>query len=115
MNDQHATGDAEIFSVFDKAQPVIHAALVSFYRFMEEEAEAFEETLLVWFERMARRNRSQRMPVSELRAQLLYVTCKYARTFQIARFKGIEPAEEKFTMALAQCPEEVAMELLNRL
>ena len=57
---------------------------------------------------MARRNASQKVPVSELRAQLLYVACKYARAFQIARFKGIEPAEETFTMALAQTPEEVA-------
>jgi hypothetical protein len=113
VNDQ-ATGDEEIFSVFDEALPVIHATLVSFYRFMAEEAEAFEDTLLVWFERMARRNASQKIPVSELRAQLLYVACKYARAFQIARFKGIEPAEEKFTMALAQTPEEVAAKLLHK-
>jgi hypothetical protein len=109
---RNVTGE-EIFSVFDEALPVIHATLVSFYRFMEEEAEAFEDTLLVWFERMARRN-AQKTPVSELRAQLLYVACKYARAFQIARFKGIEQAEEKFTMALAQTPEEVAAKLLNR-
>ncbi len=62
---RNATGE-EIFSVFDEALPVIHATLVSFYRFMEEEAEAFEDTLLVWFERMARRNASQKTPVSEL-------------------------------------------------
>ena len=41
MNFQ-TTGDEEIFSVFDEALPVIHATLVSFYRFMEEEAEAFD-------------------------------------------------------------------------
>jgi alkanesulfonate monooxygenase SsuD/methylene tetrahydromethanopterin reductase-like flavin-dependent oxidoreductase (luciferase family) len=114
MNGQ-ATGDEEIFSVFDEALPVIHVTLVSFYRFMEEEAEAFEDTLLVWFERMARRNASQKVPISELRAQLLYVACKYARAFQIARFKGIELAEENFTMALAQTPEEVAAKLLHKL
>jgi hypothetical protein len=110
-----AAGDAQIFSVFEEALPAIHATLVSFYRFMEEEAEAFEDTLLIWFERMARRNATQKIPVSELRAQLLYVACKYARAFQIARFKGIEPAEEKFTMALARAPEEVALELLDKL
>jgi len=104
----------ETLSVFDEALPVIHGTLVSFYRFMEEEAEAFEDTLRIWFERMARRNAAQRIPVTELRAQLFYVACKYARAFQIARFKGVEP-EEKFTMALAQAPEEVAAELLNKL
>ena len=114
MNEK-GTGDDEIFLVFDDVLPVVHATLVSFYRFMEEEAEAFEATLLVWFERMARRNASQRIPITELRAQLLYVACKYARAFQIARFKGIESAEENFTMALARTPEEVAMDLLDRL
>jgi hypothetical protein len=109
------SGDEEIFLVFDEALPVIHATLVSFYRFMEEEAEAFEETLFLWFERMARRNVSQRMPVADLRAQLLYVACKYARAFQIARFKGIELAEERLTMALVRTPEEVALELLEKL
>lgn len=107
-------GDATI-TVFEDVLPVIHATLVGFYRFMEEEAEAFEDTLLVWFERMARRNVSQRMPVAELRAQLLYVACKYARAFQIARFKGIGPAEEAFTMVLARTPEEVTAELLPKI
>ncbi len=105
----------EILSVFEEALPLIHATLVSFYRFMEEEAEAFEETLQIWFERMARRNATQRMPAVELRAQLLYVACKYARAFQIARFKGIDPSEEKLTMALARAPEEVVMDLLDRI
>jgi len=100
---------------FEEVLPVIHAALVSFYRLMEEEAEAFEETLAIWFERMARRSASQTTPPSELRAQLLYVACKYARAFQIARYKGIEPADERFTMALAQMPDEVAHELLRRI
>jgi hypothetical protein len=105
----------QILPVFEEALPVIHATLVSFYRFMEEEAEAFEDTLLVWFERMARRNASQKMPVAELRAQLLYVACKYARAFQIARFKSIGPSEESFTMVLARAPEEVAAELLGKI
>jgi hypothetical protein len=102
----------QAFLAFEEALPVIHATLVSFYRLMEE---AFEETLRVWFERMARRNASLATPPDELKAQLLYVACKYARAFQIARYKGIEPADERFTMALAQTPEEVAHELLRRI
>ena len=102
-------------TVFEDSLPAIHATLVGFYRFMEEEAEAFENTLRVWFERMARRNANAQMPVAELRAQLLYVACKYARAFQIARFKAIEPSEENFTMMLARAPEEVAADLLTKL
>jgi hypothetical protein len=102
-------------TVFEDSLPAIHATLVVFYRFMEEEAEAFENTLRVWFERMARRNANARTPIGELRAQLLYVACKYARAFQIARFKTIEPSEENFTMALARTPEEVAADVLSKL
>ncbi len=105
----------QVLAAFEETLPVIHAALVSFYRLMEEEAEGFEETLRIWFDRMARRNASQTTPPGELRAQLLFVACKYARAFQIARYKGIEPADERFTMALAQTPEEVAHELLRRI
>jgi len=102
-------------TVFEESLPAIHATLVVFYRFMEEEAEAFENTLRIWFERMARRNANAQTPVAELRAQLLYVACKYARAFQIARFKTIEPSEEQFTMALARAPEEVAADVLSKI
>ena len=106
---------AAVETVFEDSLPAIHATLVGFYRFMEEEAEAFENTLRLWFKRMARRNANAQTPVAELRAQLIYVACKYARAFQIARFKTIEPSEESFTMMLARTPEEVAADLLTKL
>lgn len=116
LNNMDSIGrEDEIHALLDEALPVIHATLVSYYRFIEEEAEAFEDTLCVWFGRVARRLGTSRTPPSELREQLLFVACKYARAFQIAKFKGIEPAQEEFTMALARPPEEVAVELLNRL
>jgi len=113
MSPQTVPAAAE--TVFEDSLPAIHATLVVFYRFMEEEAEGFENTLRVWFERMARRNANAQTPVAELRAQLFYVACKYARAFQIARFKTIEPSEENFTMALARAPEEVAADILSKL
>jgi hypothetical protein len=108
-------GSEGIRSVFGEALPVIHSTLIGVYRFMEEDAQAFEDTLGVWFERMGRRNASQRISASEMRAQLLYVACKYARAFQIARFKSIGTSEEEFTMTLARTPEEVAAELLQKI
>ena len=115
MDDNGSARDAEVYAVFEETLPILHATLVSYYRFVPEEAEAFEDTLGVWFYRVTRRPGSRRTPVPELRQQLLYVACKYARAFQIAKFRGIEPAQEEFTMALARPPEEVALELLNRL
>lgn len=115
MNENGSARVAEVCAVFEETLPVIHVTLVSYYRFVPEEAEAFEETLGVWFYRVTRRLSGHRTPVPELRQQLLYVACKYARAFQIAKFRGIEPAQEEFTMVLARAPEEVALELLNRL
>lgn len=115
MDEAGSDQDQQISSLFEDALPTIHATLVSYYRFMPEEAEAFQDTLYVWFNRMVRRLGSRRAPLHELREQLLFVMCKYARAFQIARFRGIEPAHEEFTMALARAPEEVTLELLSRI
>ena len=108
-------GEALVRGIFDETVPVIHSVLVSYYRFMEEEAQAFEGTLFVWFLRAARRLGSHQAPHSQLREQLLFVACKYARSLQIARFRGVEPSQEDFTMVLARPPEEVALELVTKL
>ena len=115
MDQTGSDQDRQLRCLFDEALPTIHSTLVLTYRFMPEEAEAFEDTLRVWFGRMARRLGSRAAPPSELREQLLFVMCKYARAFQIAKFRGIEPSQEEFTMTLARPPEEVALELLNRM
>lgn len=115
MDATGADNERELQSLFDEALPAIHRTLVLSYRFIPEEAEAFENTLRVWFGRMSRRLSGRRAVASDLREQLLFVTCKYARAFQIAKFRGIEPSHEEFTMTLARPPEEVALELLRRM
>ncbi len=115
MDGGRSDRDQEVYSIFDESLPVIHRTLVSYYRFVEEEAEAFEDTLCVWFHRVAQRLGNHRAAATELREQLLFVACKYARALQIAKFRGIEPAQEEFTLALARPSEEVALELLSRL
>lgn len=115
MDESASTREKESFDIFAEALPTIHDTLVAYYRFIEEEADAFENTLCVWFQRVARRLGACRTPPQELREQLIFVACKYARAFQIAKFRGIEPAQEDFTLALARPPEEVALELLSRL
>jgi hypothetical protein len=99
-------------SVLNDTLPVVHRTLVLYYRFMEEEAEAFEDVLTVWFHRLARRLTGRAPSSQELREQLLFVSCKYARAFQIAKFRGLGPSqEEELTLALARSPEEVAIAL----
>jgi hypothetical protein len=96
-------------SVLDDTLPVVHRTLILYYRFIEEEAEAFEDVLTVWLRRLVRRLGGRAASREDLRDQLLFVSCKYARAFQIAKFKGLEPSQEAFTLALARSPEEVAI------
>jgi hypothetical protein len=96
----------------DQVLPEIHEILVSFYRFIPEEAEAFENVLAVWHHRLARRAGLNRMSDSEVLTQLLLVTCKYARAFQLARHRGIDLTENPLAIALAQPAEEVAFRAL---
>ena len=103
-------GEVNPHLVLDEVLPLIHRTLVFYYRLMDEEAHAFEEVLSVWFQRLTRRT-GNRMSDRELRQQLLFVSCKYARAFQIARFRGLETAQTELTLALARPPEDVAIEL----
>ena len=114
MTEEILARDDRAYTVFQEALPLVHTVLVSYYRFMEEEAEAFEDTLCVWFHRLWRRSRGQQPNPQEFRSQLVFVACKYARAFQIAKYRGIEPEREQFTLMLARAPEEVALELLTK-
>jgi hypothetical protein len=112
MDDCTARADTA-FLVLDESLPVVHTALVSYYGFSDPEAEAFKDTLAVWFHRVIRRQTPRAQNPEELREQLLFVACKYARAFQLARstngsFDGGVPG------SLQTPPEEVALALLNR-
>jgi hypothetical protein len=103
----------DLYRVLDETLPVIHAALVGYYRFSEAESEAFQDTLCIWFHRVTRRAGSCNAPAAELREQVLFVACKYARAFQIARLQGAD-VEDDVNLTLNRAPEEVAVELLGR-
>jgi hypothetical protein len=95
--------------VLDESLPVIHAALTQYFGFSDAEAEAFKDTLAIWFHRVVRRCGGRLVEASELRQQLIFVACKYARAFQIAK------SEYGSETLPPQPPEEVAVALLNRL
>lgn len=104
----------DVFLVLDESLPVIHAALVGYYGFRDEEAEAFKDTLAVWFHRVTRRAGGAVRDSATLRDQLIFVACKYAGAFQIAKFQasGIsEDAPSEYTRPA----EEVALALLNQI
>jgi hypothetical protein len=113
-NDSPLHRREEMYVVLDESLPVIHAALLAYYGFEEEEAQAFEDTLCLWFHRVGRRTGIRGLPPRDLREQLLFVACKYARAFQIARSNnGTHPAAD--SVLSIRDPEDVAIELLGRI
>ena len=105
----------DVFLVLDESLPVIDAALVHFYGYGAAEAEAFKDTLAVWFHRVVRRSAGRTADVSELREQLLFVACKYARAFRLAQVNTGRVLEDDVTSAISRPAEEVAMALLHRI
>jgi len=103
------------YVILDESLPLIGTALISYYGFSESESEAFKDTLAVWFHRVTRRNGIRAIDAADLREQLLFVACKYARAFQLAKTDSIPFVNEQFASALQTPPEEVAMALLHRI
>jgi hypothetical protein len=101
-----------LYAVLDETLPIVHRMLVGYYGFSEADAEAFSDTLCVWFHRVSRRSSNRWLSTEDLREQLLFVACKYARAFQVARLNGEYP-NESLSIALSRAPEEVALELLS--
>ncbi|MEO8431018.1 MAG: hypothetical protein ABI592_05870 [Acidobacteriota bacterium] len=103
----------DIFEVLDESLPVIDAVLVQFYGYEAAEAEAFKDTLATWFHRVVHRPAGRAASASELREQLLYVACKYARAFRVAQVRTGGILKDDVTSAVAWPVEEVAMALLH--
>lgn len=108
-------GEESAFLVLDESLPVVHNALVSYYGFTDPEAEAFKDTLAVWFHRVIKRQPSRTLRPEELREQLLFVACKYARAFQLARSQNGLLIDNSMMGSLQVPAEEVALALLNHL
>jgi hypothetical protein len=109
------TRDEETYAVLDGSLPIIRSVLVRYYGFLEEEAAAFEETLCVWFQRVVKRQSARSVSPTDLRAQLIFVACKYARAFQIAKLSTLPGTSEEYRPPLARPPDEVAFEVISRL
>jgi len=109
------TATDEAYLVLDDSLPVIDAALVHLYGYAPSEAEAFKDTLSVWFHRVVRRSGGAVRDIGELRGQLLFVACKYARAFRLAQARSGEVLEGGVTSMVERPPGEVAVALLNRI
>ncbi|HEY6148383.1 MAG TPA: hypothetical protein VIZ69_11815 [Thermoanaerobaculia bacterium] len=110
-----ARAENEAYLVLDDSLPVIDAALVHLYGYAPSEAEAFKDTLSAWFHRVIRRSGGATRDVGELREQLLFVACKYARAFRLAQARTGEVLDRGVTSMVNRPPEEVAVALLNRI
>lgn len=105
----------EALVVLDDSLPVIDAALVHFYGYEQAEAEAFKDTLSVWFHRVIRRAGSPARDLAHLREQLLFVACKYAAAFRLAQARTGGVLDERWSLAAHRSPEEVAMAMLHQI
>lgn len=114
MSQDERHREAFAYSVLDATLPSIRVTLSGFYQLSEKECEAFEEVLCVWFRRLAKRLGRATDPLI-LREQLLFVACKYARAFQLAKARQGQHPEESLALALARSPEEIAWEISVRL
>lgn len=115
MDNEKRNASELVYVVLDETLPVIHTALVSYYGFSDSEAEAFKDTLAIWFQRVGRRANGRLPSSSDLREQLAFVACKYARALQLTKANSGLPIETGFAESLQTPPEEVAFALLNRL
>jgi len=104
----------EVDDLFERALPVIHSTLESYYRLTEREARSAEQDLYVWFHRYARRSGLTDTPIRSLRLSLLLAACQYGRSFQLWKHGGTE-LDESLGRALAREPQELASELAARM
>jgi hypothetical protein len=104
----------EVDDLFERALPVIHSTLESYYRMTEREARDAEHDLYVWFHRFTRRSGLAETPVRSMRLSLLLAACQYGRSFQLWKHGG-EDLDESLGRALAREPQELASELISRL
>ena len=112
MNNRGTRAD-EVDDLFERALPVIHSTLESYYRLTEREARDAERDLLVWFHRFARRSGVEQTAVRSLRLALLLAACQYGRSFQLWK-SGRSETDQKLASALAREPRELASELAAR-
>jgi len=105
----------EAYLVLDDSLPVIDAALVHLYGYAPSEAEAFKDTLSIWFHRVIRRSGGAAKDISALRQQLVVVACKYARAFRLAQARSGEVFHGDVHSTVSRPHEEVAAALLNQI
>lgn len=98
----------EILSVFEGTLDVFERVL-SPLTLSREEAEAFQETVFLWFDRFTRRPGNERVPVSRFQIPLLSAACKLARDvgarkgIQIAKL-SVEPLDLARELGLSEPP-----------
>ncbi len=71
--------EQEVHAVFQETLGLIHIALVSHYRLVEQEATELEKDLFVWFRRFCYRPGAS---PKENRPFLLVACCQFAREYQ---------------------------------
>ena len=102
--------DDEIVSIFEDTLKVFEG-LLSRFALSEEEKQAFEENVFLWFDRFTRRPGNERVPVARFQIPLLSGACRLAR--DLGSRKGIDmpalsgdPIDIARGLGLLRGPEE---------
>lgn len=98
--------EREVHAVFQETLGLIHIALVSHYRLVEQEATELEKDLFVWFRRFCYRPGAS---PKENRPYLLVACCQFAREYQkYVVGTGVRESDEQLDQILKREPADVA-------
>ena len=98
--------ERDVQRVFQETLGLIHIALVSHYRLVEQEATELEKDLFVWFRRFCYRPGAS---PKENRPFLLVACCQFAREYQkYIVGTGVRESDPQLDMILSREPADVA-------
>lgn len=98
--------ERDVQRVFQETLGLIHIALVSHYRLLEQEATELEKDLFVWFRRFCYRPGAS---PRENRPFLLVACCQFAREYQkYVVGTGVRTSDSQLDTILSREPADVA-------
>ena len=115
MDTDRSDRGEEAYSFFCRNLGAIHHALTRLYRLRSKDAGGLEQNVYLWFSRFVFRPGSVEIPVKSHRLPLLVATCRAGLVFALGKLDGRPCENEKLKKMLARDPDQVALELEQKL